>query len=298
MPPGKNISDEIANFVERVHEETTGASPATSGGRGRHGGGTGRQHQSKRPLSAAENVIVQAEKFKAVIEPPKGNTHNVNSSEVLGESINELIALLRNQSGLEADNDDDFMHVTCHIDQALREKIGRGEFVDLDRLLPKTRTQIMCNTQDDIEVIRKDGATYVLPNNGAKESRITNVRRWEQAFRVYAAVYSEVNPSRSSEIWQYVHIINTASVSYAWENIAFYNFTFRQLMERKPYRLWAKIYIYMQMWNLAMTDHVQRSAQNSFGSGRSNGNPKSGEAIRDTGIGGIDAVGDSTRDDA
>ena len=119
------------------------------------------------------------------------------------------------------------------------------------------------SSQGDIERIRKDGATFMLPDSGvAKDQKITNVRKWEQGFHVYAAVYSEINPDRSAEIWQYVHIINTAASSYAWENVAFYDYTFRQLMERKPSRSWAKIYT--QMWNLAMTDHLNRGQNNQY----------------------------------
>ena len=88
-------------------------------------------------------------------------------------------------------------------------------------------------------------------------------RRWEQAFRVYAAVFSEINPSHSAEIWQYVHIINTAATTYSWENVAFYDVTFRQLMEKKPHRSLAKIYT--QMCNIALTDHINRNnSGNSF----------------------------------
>ena len=36
--------------------------------------------------------------------------------------------------------DDDFFHLTCHIDSPLKNKIENGEFVDLDKLLPKDNT--------------------------------------------------------------------------------------------------------------------------------------------------------------
>ena len=84
-----------------------------------------------------------------------------------------------------------FFNVTCHIDSNLRAKIAKGEFVELDKLLPKTINQIMQGSQEQegIEVIR-NGSSYVLPPIN-KESQINNVRRWKQAFRVYAAIYSE-----------------------------------------------------------------------------------------------------------
>ena len=45
-----------------------------------------------------------------------------------------------------------------------------------------------------VELITKGGHTYFAP---AKENdaKINNVRKWDAAFRVYAAIYSEANPS-------------------------------------------------------------------------------------------------------
>ena len=257
-----DISNEISNFVESVRRETQeelqeDVRPSTSAR-----GGT----PHRRERTAAEKVIIQAEKFKAAIHPPKGNNQ-------LTASIVELIELLKVKNNAPRDEDDEFMHVTCHIDDNLRQKIGRGEFVDLDRLIPKSRAQIMSNVKEDIEVIKKDGSTYILPNGGNKETRISSVRKWETAFRVYAAIYSEINPARSAEIWQYVHIINTAASSYAWENVAYYDVTFRQLMEKNPQRSWAKIYT--QMWNLALTDQLNKT--NNYNHQFGNNKPKTGQ---------------------
>ena len=37
-------------------------------------------------------------------------------------------------------SDNDFFHLTCHIDPLLKRKIENGEYVDLDKLLPKDNT--------------------------------------------------------------------------------------------------------------------------------------------------------------
>ena len=282
-----NLHTHLSNFTEHRHR----SSDRGSSGRDRtpayspkapRSADQGREDPSREGhRTSAEKLVIEAERFKAAISNPKGKqqTSEIISSPVrnvidgnnLSDSINELISLLRDKSVSNVtDNDDDFMHVTCHIDGVLRAKIGKGEFIELERLLPRTRSQIMGeNSSSEIEVIKKDGSTFRLPDGGSsRETKIYNVRRWEQAFRVYAAVYSEQNPHRSAEIWQYVHIINTAAVSYAWENVAFYDYTFRQLMERKPNRSWAKIYT--QMWNLAMTDHINKSNQGQYSGGGNN----------------------------
>ena len=127
-------------------------------------------------------------------------------------------------------DDDEFFHLTCHVDNQLKQKIDQGLFVDLERLLPKTRMQVM-NEEQRMQFVNKDGASYWIP--AERETKIGGIRKWDQAFHIYAAIYCKANPSRSAEIWQYIHIINTAASSYAWENVAYYDFTFRQLMSER-----------------------------------------------------------------
>ena len=71
--------------------------------------------------------------------------------------------------------------------------------------------------------------SYWVP--AEKDNRITGIRKWDQAFRIYVAIYCKTNPSRSHEIWQYIYIINTAASSYNWENVAYYDFTFQTINE-------------------------------------------------------------------
>ena len=217
--------------------------------------GNTQQHPRERSLSRVDRMVLEAEKFKAAIIPPKGK--DVEMVSVERDELKNLLTLVRTK--YEEDVDDEFFHITCHIDKNLKDKIGRGEFVDLECLLPRTRSQVVAGGpgEDEIEVVRKDGASYRIPISSSattRENKITNVRKWEQAFRVYAAIYSEYNPQRSAEIWQYVHIINSAAASFIWENVNYYDIVFRELMEARPHRSWAKTYT--QMWNIAMRDHI------------------------------------------
>ena len=146
--------------------------------------------------------------------------------------------------------------MTCHISQNLKNKIAKGEYVDLEQLVPKDKYGRFIDTREEsrVELVSKEGHTYF---KSMKESQINGLRKWEQAFRVYAAIYTENNPKRSVEIWQYMHVINVAASSFQWENVANYDLTFRQLMSYKPHRSWAKIY--NQGWNLAMRDPLSRN---------------------------------------
>ena len=75
-------------------------------------------------------------------------------------------------------------------------------------------------------------------------------------------------------------MINSAAVVYNWENVAYYDFTFRQMMSECPDHSWAKLYT--QMWSLAMCDplqkggnhYVQSQSSNSGGNLNSNASSK------------------------
>ena len=107
------------------------------------------------------------------------------------------------------------------------------------------------NKEDVAQLVFRDGLPYFL-NAADKDRCISGIRRWEQAFRVYAAIYCNANPTRSGEIWQYVYVINKAAASFNWLNVQEYDVIFRQMMAANPRRSWAKTY--NQMWNICMTD--------------------------------------------
>ena len=231
-----SVFNQISTFVDNARKE---ASPRPRS--------SGQQHQEDAQEAIgrtpqARQMILDAEQFRASVAAPQGK-HNI-------DDLFELIQSLKTPSS--EDNDDDFFHITCHIDPSMKNKIMKGEFVDLEKLLPKVKHNRL-HADKKIELLHEliyshdNDSTYI---STGERSPISNVRKWEQAFRVYAAVYSEVNPSRAADIWQYVYVINTAAASYQWDNISEYDFTFRHLMASKPNRSRAKTYA--QAWNLCM----------------------------------------------
>ena len=84
----------------------------------------------------------------------------VENRKARGESVDDL-----HQSN---NNDDEFFHVTCHIDQTTHSKIARGEFIDLEKLLPKDSYGVGMatngvNTDSRVELVSRDGHTYFKP---------------------------------------------------------------------------------------------------------------------------------------
>ena len=227
----EDLINRISNFVDGMRLESDADHHRLPLNRGNGDTAQSKEHESHKLDDSATRAIIQAEQFKAQLTPPAGNN-----------AIHDH------------DNDDDFFHVSCHIDEVLKDTIERGEFVDLERLLPKERANYRFGEDRKLELVSRDGMAYFTPT---QECKIVGLRKWEQAFRVYVAIYSKAQPQRASEIWQYVYMINVTAASYSWENVAFYDYTFRQLMSAKPKRSWAKMY--MQGWNLAMIDPLVKN---------------------------------------
>ena len=212
--------------------------------------------------AAAERAIIEAEKFKAAIEPPKGRYNNSNHElemfHIEPKSNEDYQLMLARYYDKD---DDDFFHITCHVESSLRQRIERGEFVELECLLQKmSNYKEQSDEGKKMALVNKNGMTYFVPQND-RECKINNVRKWEQAFRIYAAIYCGKNQNRSVEVLQYIDVINRAVATYSWENVARYDYTFRQLMAAKPHRSWAKTYT--QMWNLTLNDPVKRLGNDS-----------------------------------
>ena len=192
----------------------------------------------------ADNNLLKAERYKAELLP-----------EGMWDKLKKLV---------QANSDDEFFYTNCHIDSVIREKIKLGKFVELEKLLVR-RKGSRPKSEQKLDIISKDGVTSITSTED-RESRITNIHKWDQAFRVYTTIYTKANPERGAEIWQYIDTIHRASRTFNWDSVAEYDYCFRQLMAEYPQRSWSQIYT--QMWNLTLCEGGQRQA--SHGSAQGN----------------------------
>ena len=261
--PEEDYEDQSESIADQEMSEEEKLEPVPSTSK--------KQDQLKEAREKVNKLIVEAEQFKAMIEDPKGKYANLLNITALPDEEKLMKEMKEPNRGQfrklsEEDTelkDDEFFHITCHMDPTLRSKIEKGEFVELEKLLPKNRNK---NNEGKLEWVHKEGMTYLAPVE--RDNRISGVRRWEQAFRVYAAIYSKAHPERSAEIWQYIHVINTAASTYIWDNVANYDYTFRQLMSNNPQRSWCRTY--NQYWNLSMKDHIVNQIKGGNNYGQSN----------------------------
>ena len=263
-PNSNDVIEKISNFVESIRLEgsakkSSDKQSTPAGGRKRSREADSREEEEQRAKKVADRIILESEKFKANLVAPTG---------MLPLEINSDIELLR-----KLDNDDDFFHISCHIEPCLRAKIERGEFIELDKLLPDDKTGGMANEHDNrLGLIHEGGEMFLAP--ARKTSKINSIRKWDSAFRIYATIFTQANPHRASELLQYVQIIHTAAANNPWDNVAHYDFTFRQLMATKPWRSWAKTYT--QGWSIAFSHSNNNNNGNSgsFQSRQQNFNSK------------------------
>ena len=203
----------------------------------------------------ADKSVLEAEKFRATIaNPDTGTVQNIITNDQTDSNL--MMSTVSNGtipnigSGV---SDDDFCHLTCHIEPNLIHMIEKGQFVELEKLLPKEKLG-RNGEENRLEWVQRDGGTFLVPVQ--RDSKISSFRRWEQASRAYATIYCGAHPHRLKEIWQYISVINTAASSYLWDNVYNYNITFRHLMAFNPQRSWAVTY--NQMSNLSMRNPIPK----------------------------------------
>ena len=106
-----------------------------------------------------DQMIMEAEKFQAMVEPPRGKSNLTHNSE-LGpvEALKNVDQSELNFKHEQVDYDK-FFHLTCHVDGSLKSKIEKGKFVELDKLLPKRKL----HDDNRLEWVTKDGLTFLSP---------------------------------------------------------------------------------------------------------------------------------------
>ena len=96
-----------------------------------------------------DRMVLEAEKFRVSVvnlEPgkdvellvPNSNDQQLHVQSPFMQQQNMLLQERIPEIGCGV-SDDDFFHLTCHIDPNLFHKIEKGEFVELEKLLPKDK---------------------------------------------------------------------------------------------------------------------------------------------------------------
>ena len=170
------------------------------------------------------------------------------------------------------------MLLGSHVEVALQEKVKRGEYVDLAKLLPRERN--LHSEDQRMELVNRGGQSFFIPvSDRDSGGGITSFNKWEQAFRVFMNIYLQTHPNRSGELLQYAHIIFTASSSYIWDNVYTYDKEFRVHMDRFLNHNWC--IILQQAWTMYLKDRLKFSDSHFKSSNRNGKKKPAKDSIKD-----------------
>ena len=124
--PAETVQGDIRQVINGVV-----AGPSNMDGHVNNGNGEGSQMVEDVPRGIAEQMILDAERFRATIDKPAGRFQDSLNRNVNHDNVVYPTCTI----------DDEFFHITFHVDQSLKAKIEWGEYVDLEKLLPKDPTR-------------------------------------------------------------------------------------------------------------------------------------------------------------
>lgn len=131
----------------------------------------------------------------------------------------------------------------------LKQKIIRGEFIDLGLLLDKGEAQaITMSGQIDSPILELNSSGQLVMRAAKSQQKITSIHSWTSAFLVYTAIYLSAHPARTQELLKYAQIIRTAAArfqGYGWRQ---YDVQFRLRKQIHPNTSWASMD--GELWNL------------------------------------------------
>ena len=150
--------------------------------------------------------------------------------------------------------DQDYQMVDSHVEEGLKHKIQAFEYVDFAKLISRSK---FCRDEDGqrLEIINKNGVSFLSPVSGRDNLAVNSYFRWEQAFCAYSNILTAKFPHKVTELNQYGHTIHSASTAYAWNNVYSYDREFRQHIARHPKSPWEVIL--QQAWTMILKDRIK-----------------------------------------
>ena len=203
--------------------------------------GTSGENKEPTPKEQAEQLVLEAEKSRALMYDIAGK-HNVQfPTQVAFQQISLM--------------DQDYQMIDVHLDNHLKQRIWAFEYTDLSRVLSQGRN-VFEEEGQRLEFINKNGSTYLSPATDKGDvTAISSYFKWEQAFRICSNVLTSKFPHKATKSLQYNHTIQTASMTYVWENVYSYDKEFRYHISRHPLRSWSVIL--QQAWTMLIKDRLK-----------------------------------------
>lgn len=162
-----------------------------------------------------------------------------------------------NTPQLERSANDD---ISLNVAQAIKEKIVKGEYVDLSTLLVNS-TDINAQKQN-ISFIQGQ----LTLESAKKTKQITSIEIWTDAFIIFTSIYCSVHTSKFQELLKYMNSVRLAAKRCSGNGWLYYDQQFRLKKGQDPTSSWALID--SELWLL----YIQpKTFAQSYQSGRNMG---------------------------
>lgn len=238
--PGVNTSDETISPIEISDPRTRLPPPELippppprreeepqPGG----SGWTGGSERVRRTKQAATEMLNKARNDKISAAKPPGKTYSRFDDGEETVMTEDLVIKASNLSMLAdslnaLSSEGEFDPLTVQLDGQTLEKIRKGAYVDLRRLLPRETIGDDAD-EDELHWVMQDGTPKLRKKSGHELLSVNGYRRWMIAFSNYSRVYTKENPGRAPEIHQYILDIQDAANTYTWDSVYAYDKIFR-----------------------------------------------------------------------
>ena len=148
------------------------------------------------------------------------------------------------------------------IASATKEKIIKGEFIDLGSLLERQR--VPSSSPPNLAFSFNTSGQVVL-KEATRKIKIFSIQAWTDAFLIFSSIFLGAHPNRCQELLKYMHFIRAAASRFpsskGWLD---YDEQFRLRQQEHPERSWAVID--SELWAVCVTS--PRPFQSSFDSYR------------------------------
>ena len=125
-----------------------------------------------------------------------------------------------------------------HIQQALRDKIARQEYIDLGLCLENWSSS---RPLEGLCVSVKEQGRPVLKSQRKLTIKINTISAWTSAFLVCASLYLSYHPQRAQEILKYMHTVRSAAIRFGSCGWRQYDINFRMRQQHNPKNSWVSI---------------------------------------------------------
>lgn len=149
-------------------------------------------------------------------------------------------------------------NLSMHVSASNKEKICKGEYIDLALLLQNNYIQ-----QKPNQTISLISGELVIQQK--QQQKITNIEQWTDAFIVYTSIFCHTHPSNFQQMLKYLNNIRTAAKrcgnNLGWKN---YDETFRLKKAQDPSYDWGTIDTELWLMFVNQTGATSLSTSSTF----------------------------------